>query len=346
MSGHEKLGVLMLDVQGLQLSSEDREVLVHPQVGGVILGLYGRNYSSLSQLQELVESIRECNENLLLAVDQEGGRVQRFQQDFTRLPPMHVFGEAYDREPEQAVKLASACGWLMAAEVLSCGLDISFAPVLDLYRSDSRIIADRAFSDRPTAVVELAQAFVAGMHEAGMKATGKHFPGHGSVIEDSHVELPVDDRSLEQLLAADLLPFVRCTDDLDAIMPGHVVYPQVDRHCAALSQVWLQDILRQQLGYSGVIFSDDLTMAAAESAGGVVQRAELALQAGCDMILVCNNRPQALEVIDWLDSSAYASSDKLIALQGRNRQSRDHLRKTEQWQRASTLIGELVSTGE
>ena len=346
MNEQEKLGVLMLDVQGLQLSSEDREVLAHPQVGGVILGLFGRNFSSLLQLQELVASIRECNENLLLAVDQEGGRVQRFQQDFTRLPPLHVFGDAYDRDPERAVELARTCGWLMAAEVLSCGLDISFAPVLDLYRCESRIIADRAFSDHPAVVIALAQSFVRGMHEAGMKATGKHFPGHGSVIEDSHVELPVDDRSLEQLLATDLLPFVRCADVLDAVMPGHVVYPQVDRHCAALSRIWLQDILRQQLGYSGIIFSDDLTMAAAESAGDVVRRADLALQSGCDMILVCNNRPQALEVISWLDSCDFPASDKLITMRSTNSQSRDQLKETERWQQASTLIGDLVITGD
>jgi beta-N-acetylhexosaminidase len=234
----------------------------------------------------------------------------------------------------------------MAAEVLSCGLDISFAPVVDLYRRESRIIADRAFSDSPAVVTELVRAFVAGMHDAGMRATGKHFPGHGSVVEDSHVELPVDDRSLEQLLATDLAPFADCADILDAVMPGHVLYPEVDKHCAALSEVWLQKILRQRLGYRGVVFSDDLTMAAAESAGDVVQRARQALDAGCDMILVCNNRPQALEVINWLDSSAYPASDRLPAMQGKRDLNPIQLRESEQWQRASKLIGDLAGTGE
>ncbi|MBT8147968.1 MAG: beta-N-acetylhexosaminidase [Gammaproteobacteria bacterium] len=333
----------MVDVGGLELNEEDRQVLSHPQVGGVILGLHGRNYASLLQLQDLVRSIRECNENLLVAVDQEGGRVQRFQKQFTRLPPMHVFGEVYAHEPERAIDLAHKCGWLMAAEVLSCGLDISFAPVLDLYNRDSRIIADRAFGASASVVSELARAFVAGMHDAGMKATGKHFPGHGSVLEDSHVELPVDDRSLKELQATDLLPFAQCGDVLDAVMPGHVVYPQVDRHCAALSRIWLQDILRQQLGFTGVVFSDDLTMAAAESAGNVVQRAELALHAGCDMILVCNNRVQALEVIDWLESCDYPGNDKLISMRGETGIRRDRLRETGQWQQSSALISNLLT---
>lgn len=346
MNEHPKLGVLMLDIQGLELTEQDREVLAHPQVGGVILGLHGRNYASLTQLQELVASIRACNKNLLLAVDQEGGRVQRFRQEFTTLPPLHVFGKLHEQSQEQAVSLAHTCGWLMAAEVLSSGLDISFAPVVDLYRSESRIIADRAFSDSPAVVIELTRAYVEGMHAAGMRATGKHFPGHGSVVEDSHVELPVDDRSLEQLLATDLSPFVNCADALDAVMPGHVVYPQVDRYCAALSEVWLQNILRQRLGYDGVIFSDDLTMAAAESAGDVVQRARLALKAGCDMILVCNNRPQALAVIDWLDAAAYPASDRLYTMQGRCDFNPAQLRATDQWQQASRQIGELTMNRE
>jgi beta-N-acetylhexosaminidase len=345
MTQQKKLGVLMLDVQGLELTVEDREVLAHPQVGGVILGLYGRNYSSLSQLQELVASIRECNEDLLLAVDQEGGRVQRFRNDFTRLPPMHIFGGLHRNDPVFAGTAARACGWLMAAEILSCGLDISFAPVADLYSDKSRVIGDRAFASEPAVVVALVRAFVEGMHEAGMKATGKHFPGHGSVIEDSHVELPVDDRSLEQLLTTDLRPFVDCADMLDAMMPGHVLYPQVDSRCAALSRIWLQDILRKRLDYDGIIFSDDLTMAAAESAGNVVQRAELALGAGCDMILVCNDRSGALEVIGWLDSRDYPASEKLIAMQGVRGSGRDQLLATDQWQRAHRLLAGLIATG-
>jgi len=333
----------MLDVEGLQLNSEDRELLHHPQVGGVILGLHGRNYASIGQLQELVAAIRECNPLLLIAVDQEGGRVQRFRQDFTRLPAMHTFGRLFAEDRQRAVVLARTCGWLMAAEVLGCGLDFSFAPVLDLYREDSRIIADRAFAADPQTIVTLATAFIQGMHEAGMKATGKHFPGHGSVVEDSHVELPVEQRDLESLLQSDLLPFRQCSELLDAVMPGHVVYPRVDDQCAALSRVWLQDILRQRLNFSGVVFSDDLSMAAALSAGDAVTRARRALQAGCDMILVCNDRPAALAVISWLESTHYPACEKLLAMRGEPPFDIETLRTTRQWQSASQLIGGLSS---
>jgi len=345
MTEHNNLGVLMLDVQGLELTREDREVLGRPQVGGVILGLHGRNYASITQLQELVASIRECNPNMLLAVDQEGGRVQRFRQDFTRIPPMFVFGELYGKDPARAVNAARQCGWLMAAEVLSCGLDISFAPVIDLFSSVSRVIGDRAFSRDPEVVAELARAFVSGMHEAGMKATGKHFPGHGSVIADSHDELPVDERPLDLLLTTDLLPFVACADFFDAMMPGHVLYPRVDNRCAALSRIWLQEILRDRLGYDGIIFSDDLSMAAAESVGDIVKRADAALGAGCDMILVCNDRPRALEVISWLESCDFPTSDRLIAMQGVRGPDRATLLASEKWRQANILISELTAGG-
>ncbi|MCB1672127.1 MAG: beta-N-acetylhexosaminidase [Gammaproteobacteria bacterium] len=335
-------GALMLDVQGLQLSAEDRELLSHPRVGGVILGLYGRNFASIGQLQDLVAAIRACQPHLLIAVDQEGGRVQRFRQEFTRLPPMHRFGELYRREPKVALSLANTCGWLMAAEVLACGLDFSFAPVLDLYLQESRIIADRAFAAEPDTVVALATEFIDGMHAAGMKATGKHFPGHGSVVEDSHVELPVDARDLEQLLATDLVPFARCVDHLDAVMPGHVLYPQVDSQCAAMSRVWLQDILRRQLGFDGVVFSDDLTMQAAGSAGDVLQRARLAMAAGCDMILVCNDRPQARVVLDWLDADDLPGSDRLPAMRGKPELDWDTLHAGDRWQLAREQISALV----
>jgi len=345
MSELPGLGVVMLDVTGLELTGEDREILSHPQVGGVILGLHGRNFVSIDQLQQLTASIRSCNPELLIAVDQEGGRVQRFRECFTRLPPMHRFGQMYAREPQNARQLARTCGWLMAAEILSCGLDLSFAPVLDLYLAESRIIADRAFARDPRAVVELARAFIEGMHEAGMKATGKHFPGHGSVVEDSHVELPVEKRSLEALATTDLLPFAELADCLDGIMPGHVVYSAVDDRCAALSPVWLQDILRRRLGFNGVIFSDDLTMAAASAAGSVLRRAEQALEAGCDMILICNNRPAALQVIDWLDSRGCPPSQRLSTMRGRHDLNRVHLLASARWREASTAILGLTEEG-
>jgi len=335
------LGVLMLDIVGLELTSGDKELLGKPQVGGVILGLHGRNFASVNQLQDLVGEIRSCNARLLIAVDQEGGRVQRFQDGFTRLPAMLVFGELYDSDSATATELAETCGWLMAAEILSCGLDLSFAPVLDLYMKTSRVIADRAFAAEAVVVTKLASAFIQGMHRAGMKATGKHFPGHGSIEADSHDELPIDPRGIDELLATDLLPFTNCVNVMDAVMPGHVLYPAVDNNCAAMSRVWLEEILRQQLNFTGVIFSDDLGMTAAESAGGAVQRAQSALEAGCDMILVCNNRKDVLATLDWLEAVNYPLSDKLSAMQGQCELSYGALLASDTWQQAHETIKAL-----
>lgn len=334
----------MLDVAGLQLSRQDRDLLARPHAGGVILGLHGRNFESVPQLMALTDSIRAINPDLLIAVDQEGGRVQRFRQSFTRLPAMYRFGELFEREPDEALSLARDCGWLMASEVLSCGLDLSFAPVLDLYLAASRIIADRAFAADPAIVSRLASAFIEGMHDAGMPATGKHFPGHGSVVADSHEELPVDPRSLDSLLTTDLLPFVSCLPLLDGIMPGHVLYPAVDEHCAALSRVWLQDILRQRLGFDGVIFSDDLSMQAAVSAGDILRRTELALTAGCDMVLVCNARDEAMLVLDWLEQTGQPLSTRLGAMRGRAL-DRQQLLAGERWQHCVERISVLTGPG-
>lgn len=333
----------MLDVEGLQLTAEDRELLGRPQVGGVILGLFGRNFESVGQLQELVAAIRECNPRMLVAVDQEGGRVQRFKKEFTRLPAMHTLGESYLEDEAKGLLQARQCGWLMASEVLSCGLDLSFAPVLDLYSPHSRIIANRAFATEPAVVIAMARAFIEGMHDAGMKATGKHFPGHGTVVADSHVEVPVDTRSLEQLQDSDLQPFAALSGLLDAVMPGHVVYSAVDPHCAALSPLWLQQILRQTLGFQGVIFSDDLSMAAAETAGDIIGRAEAALQAGCDMILVCNNRGDALKTLDWLDRNNFPGNPRLHSMSGNRGISRDKLLASHHWQQASEVAASLAT---
>jgi len=341
MSGKEFLGVLMLDVAGLELTAQDREVLQHPQVGGVILGLHGRNFASIAQLQDLTAAIKQCNDKLLIGVDQEGGRVQRFKQQFTLLPSMHVFDKLFRQQPEEGMRRAEDCGWLMATEVLAVGIDLSFAPVLDLYSSHSRIIKDRAFSSDPETVGDLADAFIKGMHAAGMAATAKHFPGHGSVAGDSHVELPVDERTLETLWANDLLPFRRCINCIDAVMPGHVLYPQVDNHVAALSRRWLEDILRSDLGFDGVIFSDDLTMSGATSGGDILQRSELALKAGCDMILVCNDRSQALTVIDWLEQKNWPANYRLASMLGRPKLNWNDLSADPRWQAASTELSNL-----
>ncbi|MCQ4309968.1 beta-N-acetylhexosaminidase [Pseudomonas stutzeri] len=279
-------GSLMLDIAGTWLTAEDRQLLRQPEVGGLIL--FARNIENPRQVQELCRTIRAVRPDILLAVDQEGGRVQRLRRDFVRLPAMREFASRVD-----APKLAEICGWVMATEVLAVGLDFSFAPVLDLDHQRSAVVGSRAFEGDPQRATELAGAFIKGMQSAGMAATGKHFPGHGWAEADSHVAIPVDERGLEALRQRDLIPFQRLAGELDAVMPAHVIYPQVDDKPAGFSQRWLQDILRKELGFQGVIFSDDLSMAGAHVAGDAASRIEAALAAGCDMGLVCNDRGAA-----------------------------------------------------
>lgn len=279
-------GSLMLDIGGTWLTAEDRQILRHPEVGGLII--FARNIESPRQVRELCAAIRAMRPDLLLAVDQEGGRVQRLRQGFLRLPAMRALADN-----QNAVRLAEQCGWLMATEVLAVGLDLSFAPVLDLDHQRSAVVGSRAFEGDPERATALAGAFIRGMHCAGMAATGKHFPGHGWAEADSHVAIPEDERSLEQIRASDLVPFQRLSGALDALMPAHVIYPQVDPNPAGFSRRWLQDILRGELGFDGVIFSDDLSMAGAHVVGDAANRIEAALRAGCDMGLVCNDRASA-----------------------------------------------------
>lgn len=292
--------LLMLDVAGLTLDAEDRELLRHPGTGALIL--FARNYASPAQLSDLVAAIREQNPDILIAVDQEGGRVQRFREGFTRLPPMRVLGHLYDRDRDAARAASRELGLLMAAELIPHGVDISFAPVLDLDFGASSVIGDRSFHSGAGPVVELVSAFLDGMQQVGMAATGKHFPGHGFVQGDSHLELPVDDRSLDEIRSQDMVPFVQLADRLAGMMLAHIVYRRVDSRPAGFSSRWLQDILRGELGYRGLIFSDDLSMEGAAGAGRYADRAAAALDAGCDMVLVCNHRPGAIEVLKYLET--------------------------------------------
>lgn len=309
-------GQLMLDLEGTSLAPEERELLAHPATGGLIL--FSRNIVDPAQVTALVAEVRAVRPEILVAVDQEGGRVQRLREGFTRLPPMRVFGEWWDRDREAAVHAATECGWLMAAEVLATGIDISFAPVLDLDFGASAVIGNRAFHRDPAAVTVLAGAFIHGMNEAGMQATGKHFPGHGFVAADSHIEIPRDDRRIHELEADDLVPFRRLASRLGGVMPAHVIYGDIAPEPAGFSRYWLQDVLRGALAFDGVIFSDDLSMEGATVAGSFTDRARAALDAGCDMVLVCNHRAGALEVLDYLagrgnDSTASARLVRLLA---------------------------------
>jgi beta-N-acetylhexosaminidase len=285
----------MVDVGGLTLTLEDHEVLAHPRVGSVIL--FSRNVDTPAQIRALTDAMRAVKPELLIAVDQEGGRVQRFRESFTRLPAMRRFGEQYDLNPQAASIAAFDCGALMAREVRAVGVDFSFAPVLDLDAGISGVIGDRAFHSEPEAAIALLRAFMRGMKSSGMMTIGKHFPGHGSVAADSHLALPIDNRSWAEIEAYDLKPFATLAAELDGIMPAHVVYPQVDALPAGFSPFWLKTVLRKQLGFRGLVFSDDLCMEGAVGVGSIHERVDVALDAGCDVALICNHRDEVLRVL-------------------------------------------------
>lgn len=307
------IGALMLDIAGTELTQEDIELLRAPQVGGMIL--FSRNIESPAQVRALTDHMRQIRPDILIAVDQEGGRVQRLRTGFTALPAMGKFGEYYLEQPEQAVALAEQCGWLMATEVLAVGIDFSFAPVLDI-NAISDVIGDRSFANNPHDITVLAAAFMRGMKQAGMATTGKHFPGHGSVKADSHVAAAIDSRHYDEIYRTDMQTFIQLMPQLDALMPAHVIYDQIDPHPAGFSPFWIQEVLRKQLGFDGVLFSDDLTMQAACVAGGADARLKAALDAGCDMGLVCNDRTAACLALDAISTYALPNQDRLSRMRG------------------------------
>ncbi|MFP5307524.1 MAG: beta-N-acetylhexosaminidase [Gammaproteobacteria bacterium] len=294
------LGPLMVDVGGLELSAEDREILSHPLVGGAIL--FTRNYRDHEQLRALCDDILALRSpRLLLAVDHEGGRVQRFRVGFSRIPSMRALGQLYVEDPAEALEDAREHGMTIGRELGAFGIDLCFAPVLDVDHGVSQIIGDRAFSDRCEVIAELAREFRAGLNAAGLAATGKHFPGHGAVKPDSHIELPIDRRPEAELRAIDLLPFdALIADGVESIMMAHVRYTAIDELPASLSRKWIRGILRRELGFAGAVFCDDLSMGGAAVVGGLVERARLALDAGCDMLPVCNDRPGVIALLDGL----------------------------------------------
>ena len=307
----EALGPLMIDIAGTQLSGLDRQRLCHPLVGGVIL--FSRNYQDRAQLTALCQHIHAARPGrpLPIAVDHEGGRVQRFREGFTRLPAMRRLGDDWDRDNAGAREAARQVGYVLAAELRACGVDFSFTPVLDLDYGNSSVIGDRAFHCQPQAVVELAAALIEGLHQAGMVACGKHFPGHGHVAADSHVAIPVDERTLAEL-AGDMMPYRNL--QLDAVMPAHVIYPAVDERPAGFSPRWLK-MLREDYACDGIIFSDDLSMEGASVAGDIVARAEAAWEGGCDMLLVCNAPDAVAELLQrWQPTFVAARARRLERL--------------------------------
>ena len=344
----------MLDVQGLSLTELERQQLASPLVGGLIL--FARNFADIAQLSTLIKEIRTAaNQSLIIAVDHEGGRVQRFKQGFTHLPAMGNIIRYCDNDLAKAQEVATELGWLMASELLAVDIDISFAPVLDLDIC-SKVIGDRAFSDQGDIVVALGQSFIEGMGQAGMASTGKHFPGHGSVVADSHVAIPVDKRSGDDISALDQKVFNQLISakKIDALMPAHVIYPALCDKPAGFSPFWLQTILRQKLAFEGVIFSDDLGMEGASVAGDFGQRTNAALSAGCDMVLVCNNSVGASEALSYLEGNYHKikSEDEIVQSQRRlnvmlrkGAQDKD-LQQSTRWKDAVWLVSQVSSNNK
>ena len=286
-------GRLMISIDGITLSSSDKDLIRNRHIGGIIL--FTRNFHSQPQIEELCSEIKNIKNNIIIAVDQEGGRVQRFNGEYTQLPSMQVLGNYCISNNNYS--FAADVGWLMSLELIASGVDISFAPVLDVDRNTSSIIGNRSFSNKPQNVVDIASHFIQGMSEAGMQATGKHFPGHGGIKEDSHIAQPIDTRSHNELMGTDLKPFIELKDKLSAVMTAHITYPDIDNVCVSFSEIWLKNVLQNNIGFNGVIFSDDLTTKGAGNTS-MDEKAIKALNAGCDMVLVCNDYKGVNSVIN------------------------------------------------
>jgi beta-N-acetylhexosaminidase len=340
------LGPLMIDVAGTSLTAEDRELLAHPLVGSVIL--FTRNYHDPDQLQRLVADIHAVRSPaLLVAVDHEGGRVQRFRSGFTQLPPLRLVGHAFDAARSEGLALARQHGWLMAAELLACGIDFSFAPCVDLDYGMSEIIGDRALHARANAVAELAVAYMHGMRDAGMASTAKHFPGHGAVVADSHLALPVDRRELADM-DQDLVPYrLLIENGLPAVMVAHVLYPAVDAVPASFSARWITTLLRGDLRFKGTVFADDLSMLGAAGMGDIVERSERALAAGCDVLPVCNSRATVERLLDGLKVTPDAALHlRLARMRGHGHAGRTQLLASSEWQNCRQRVERCDATPE
>ena len=289
-------GRLMIDINGKNLSDEDKFIISNKHVGGLIL--FSRNFESFEQLKNLISEIHSIKENIIIAVDQEGGRVQRFKNEFSPIPSMQEIS-LYAKENND-MEIFTDLAWLISSELIAVGIDINFAPVVDVDEKTSSIIGDRAFSNKVSEVISYTSKYIDGMHDAGMKSTGKHFPGHGGVYEDSHLQLPIDNRSMEDLIDSDIKPYIKLKDKLDIVMCGHILFPEVDANIPSFSSTWIQDILKKELNYQGLIISDDLSMEGATGENCSIKIRD-SFQAGCDMAIICNNRDEVKKALSFLD---------------------------------------------
>ena len=302
-------GRLMIDIDGFSLSNEDKSLLSSKHIGGLIL--FSKNFNSYDQLYNLIKEVRSIKDNIIIAVDQEGGRVQRFQKEFTNIPSMQeVSLFAKKNEDHGFIK---DLAWLISSELIAVGIDINFAPVLDINRNLSNIIGNRSFSDDILEVINNASDYIDGMHEAGMKSSGKHFPGHGNVIEDSHLELPEDERELSELMNEDIKPYIELKDKIDVIMCAHILFSKVDNKIPSFSDTWINNILRNKLNYKGLIFSDDLSMLGSGNES-LTNKVKMSLDAGCDMLIICNDRSGVKEVIEYLDKTDYEQTSRIFEI--------------------------------
>lgn len=330
---------LMVDIEGPSLSSDDIELIKSPYVGGLIL--FDRNFIDKDQLIDLCFEIKSKKPEIIIAVDQEGGRVQRLKKGFSLIPPMQRLGDLVLHERELGLDLCKETGWLVASELIACGVDLSFSPVLDLDQNSSSVIGDRAFSDQIDVVIDCARAFIFGMHEAGMASVGKHFPGHGSISEDSHVEKPIDKRILNEIENKDLIPFKELINDLDGIMTAHILFPEVDKNVTTFSKIWLSEILKEKMNFKGMIFSDDLNMEGANEGKSFYLKAEKAINAGCEMILVCNNRNGVLDASRYFEENDIVPSEKNFSMLMADDVSWASLEKNENRNRISNKLEKL-----
>ena len=330
---------LMIDIEGPSLSQEDIELIQSPHVGGLIL--FDKNFLDRNQITDLCFEIKSKKPEIIIAVDQEGGRVQRLKKGFSTIPPMQRLGDLVLHERELGLDLCKETGWLVASELIACGIDLSFSPVLDLDQNSSSVIGDRAFSDQIDVVIDCARAFIFGMHEAGMACVGKHYPGHGSISEDSHIEKPIDNRILNEIENKDLIPFKELINDLDGVMTAHILFPEVDENITTFSKIWLSEILKQKMNFKGIIFSDDLNMEGANDCKSFYAKAEKAIQAGCEMILVCNNRNGVLDALRYFEENNITSTKKIFSMLMADDISWDSLEKNKIRIRVSNQLEKL-----